>query len=197
MHLKKIAQPLQLFAVLPILTANFALPVQLAQVQLNKAPTAVVSVTDENGPLLIKETDNQQKLRDEKVRKIDKYFADQNLPLAGFGKKFVEEAEKNGLPWNLLAAQGMIESTGGKFAIPNTNNYFGWGGGKIKFKSVDEAIEVISRHLGGNHEATERYYKDKNLDGILASYNPPKIAPDYNRKVKKVMALIENYNITD
>ena len=196
MHLKKIAQPLQIFAVLPILTANFVLPGQLAYMP-NGAPTVVVSATDQNGPLLKRETDNQQKLKDEQARKIDKYFADRKLPLEGYGKTFVEEAEANGLPWNLLAAQGMIESTGCKFIIPNTNNCFGWASGKTKFKSIDEAIAVISFHLGGNHAVTERYYKDKDIDGILAAYNPPKIAPDYNRKVKKVMALIENYDLTD
>ncbi len=199
MHLKKIAQPLQIFAVLPILTANFALPSQLAFVG-DKAPAVVVSATVENGLLLKSETDNQQKLRDEKAQKIDKYFADRNLPLAGYGKKFVEEAEKNDLPWNLLPAIAMIESTGYKFACKNPsglNNGFGWGSCKIKFKSIDEAIEVVAYNIGGNNPDTDHHYAGKDVEGILNTYNPPKFRKDYVYLVTKVMKIIENYELTD
>ena len=75
------------------------------------------------------------------------------------------------------------------------NNGFGWGSCKIAFKSVDEAIETIAHHLGGNHPKTAKYYEGKDIEGILNTYNPPKYRPDYVLLVTKVMKHIENQNI--
>lgn len=195
MHLHKIAKPLQLFAVLPILTANTLALIPNGQVV---PPTVVVSSADQTRLLVDQGTDNKQKLMEEEAQKIDQYFADRNLPLAGYGKKFVEEADKNGIPWNLLPSIAMIESTGYKFACQNKsgrNNGFGWGGCTIAFDSIDDAIETVSLHLGGNHPATKKYYSDKDVDQILHIYNPPKVRADYNALVKSVMKRIENYDI--
>lgn len=199
MTLHKLAKPLQLFAVLPILTANVIpvdVPVLLTDTE--NASIVVVSPNEENGPLFGKTLDNQQADLEEKAKKIDQYFADRNLPLAGYGKKFVEEAEKNDLPWNLLPSIAMIESTGYKFACKKAagkNNGFGWGSCKIAFESVDEAIETVAHHLGGNHPKTARYYKDKDIVEILNTYNPPKVRPDYVPLVTKVMKNIEDQEI--
>ena len=131
----------------------------------------------------------------EEAAKIDAYFADKHLPLAGYGTKFVTEAKKHGLPYNLLAGIAMAESTGCKFIIPGTNNCFGWGSGKIKFTSIDQAIEVISSNLGGKNEATDQYYDGKTVKQILEAYNPPKIAPHYTSKVLFIMESIDAMNV--
>ncbi len=192
MTLHKIAKPLQIFAVLPILTANVVSATPLLPVQDN-VPTVVVSQNEQNGLLFGKKLDNKQAELEEKAQKIDNYFKSKNLPMAGYGKKFVEEAEKNGLPYNLLPAVGMIETTGGKFACKKVAfSWFGWGSCKIPFQSVDESIEKISHHLGGNHPKTSRYYDGKDVDGILKSYNPPSVVPDYSAKVQRVMTAIDN-----
>lgn len=196
MHRTLFAKPLQLFAVLPILAANILPSQSLGFVQ--NGPNVVVSTSAENGSLLQETTDNKQADFEEKAKKIDAYFASIKSPLVGYGKKFVEEAEKNDLPWNLLAGITMIESTAYRNACKNrsgANNGFGWGGCSISFKSIDEAIEVVSFHLGGNHPRTARYYEGKDIDGILKAFNPPKIVPDYSSKVQKVMKRIENFNI--
>lgn len=196
MNLRNIAKPLQLFAALPILAAN-VIPGQIL-IPVENASTVVVSASEENGPLVQESTDNKQKDLKEKALKIDQYFRSRNLPLAGYGEKFVIEAEKNDLPYNLLPAIAMIESTGYKFACKKPegkNNGFGWGSCKIAFDSVDEAIEVIAHHLGGSHPNTARYYEGKDIEGILNTYNPPKYRPDYVPLVTYVMKKIENQKI--
>lgn len=196
MNLHKIAKPLQLFAALPILAAN-VVPGQLV-IPVPNASTVVVPAPVENGHLLQETLDNKQADLKEKAQKIDNYFASKNLPLAGYGEKFVTEAEKNDLPWNLLPAIAMIESTGYKFACrkpEGKNNGFGWGSCKIAFKSIDEAIETVAHHLGGNHPKTALYYEGKDIKGILNTYNPPKIRPDYVKLVTKVMENIEKQEV--
>jgi hypothetical protein len=134
--------------------------------------------------------------REEKAAKIDAYFSSKNLPvLVGHGMTFVTEAETHGIPYNLVAAIAMAESTGCKFIIPGTNNCFGWGGGKIKFVSIDSAIATISKNLGGNNPNTAKYYDNKSVKEILEMYNPPKIAPKYTANVTSIMNAIDSMQI--
>lgn len=190
-----ILRSLQSFVVIPILATSFSFaPIQD---HMNKIPTVAVLANEKNGTLSDEAADNKQKDLEEKAAKIDGYFAQYNLPLTGHGKTFVLEAEKNDLPWALIAAIGMAESTGCKFVIKGTNNCFGWGSGSIRFESIDKAIEVISYNLGGNNPKTDQYYADKDLKGILEAYNPPHIAPEYTGKVQWIMKAIENYQTQD
>lgn len=99
-----------------------------------------------------------------KAEKIDEFFSRGNMPLEGYGYKFVEVAEKYDLPYNLLPAIATQESTGGKRCI--NNNPFGWGSGKIKFKNFEESIEVV-----GEKMANHKYYKDKTITQKLSTYN--------------------------
>lgn len=149
---------------------------------------------DTKQTITTKENANLQ-LEREEAAKIDTYFSSRELPLAGYGMKFVIEAEKSGIPYNLLPAIAMAESTGYKYLIPGTNNGFGWGGGKIKFSSIDDAIETISSHLGGNESTTARYYDGKSVKQILEMYNPPRIAPSYTEKVIYIMNAIDTTKI--
>lgn len=199
MTLHKIAKPLQLFAVLPILTAN------VSQIDIAKnlpvsenASAVVVSLSEKNGPLVDETLDNKQAELEEKAKKIDQYFLDRGLPLAGYGKTFVEEAEKNDIPWNLLPAIAMIESTGGKHACQKaTHSFLGWGSCKINFKSKEDAIALVSKNLGGNNPPTARYYKGKNVVAILNTYNPPQYRRDYVPLVTGVMKSIETQQIKE
>ncbi len=202
MILHKIVKPLQLFAVLPILTANVT-QIDIANtfpVSSSDASAVVVSLNEKNGPLFIEPLDNKQVELEEKAKKIDKYFLDKGLPLAGYGKKFVEEAEKNNLDYTMLPAIAMIESTGYKNVCKSASgkyNGFGWGSCKIAFASVDEAIEKMAAHLGGNHPNTAKYYKGKDLVAILNTYNPPKYRADYVPLVTHVMQSIDDQDIKE
>ena len=53
----------------------------------------------------------------QKAAAIDAFFRERNMPLEGTGLKMVQEAEKNGLDWRLVAAISVRESTGGKVCL--------------------------------------------------------------------------------
>lgn len=126
--------------------------------------------------------------RAERAKKIDTYFAKRNMPLEGYGAQLAKAAEDNNLDWRLLPAIAIKESTGGKFACHN--NPFGWGSCKIKFKSFDEAIEIVAMNLGGSNPRTERYYKDKTTVEKLHHYNNS-VVPTYTGEILEFMDLIE------
>lgn len=129
--------------------------------------------------------------RQEKAAKIDAYFAQKGLPLEGYGMSMVKAAEDSGLPYNLVAALAMRESTGGKFACHN--NPFGWGSCRVKFSNFDDAIESVSEHLGGKISTTSHYYKGKSVRGILVTYNS--VIPNYADQVMSIMTKIDNMEV--
>lgn len=132
-------------------------------------------------------------IKEIRANAIDAYFKEKDMPLYGYGMKMVEEAEKNEIDWRLLPSISVIETTGGKFMCKNPkapNNPFGWGSCKIGFESLDKAIETIAKNLGGNNPKTAHHYSDKDIKGIIDSYNPPSIVPDYYSKVLRVMNTI-------
>jgi len=132
-----------------------------------------------------------QATRQERAAKIDAYFAKRGMPLEGYGMKMVLEAEKYDLPWNLIPAIGVRESTGGKFACTSvTNSMFGFGSCRMNFQSVDHAIEVVARNLGGENPNTAGAYKGKTLEGKLKSYNS--VIPEYKNEIFTIMSVIEN-----
>jgi hypothetical protein len=122
----------------------------------------------------------------DKAEAIDAFFRDHNMPLEGKGLKMVQEAEKNGLDWRLLAAISVIESTGGRHACKKaTHSFMGWGSCKINFKSDDEGIEVVAMNLGGKNPNTDQHYAGKTTEEILRKYNS--VIPTYVQKITKVM----------
>ncbi len=129
---------------------------------------------------------------------IDTYFKEHNMPLEGVGMKMAEEAKENGLDYRLLPAISARETTGGRSLCKNPkaqNNPFGWGSCKIGFKSFDEAIEVVAKHLGGNMESTAHHYDNKSTDEILKAYNPPSVVKNYAKQVKSIMEDIGPENL--
>ena len=128
----------------------------------------------------------------DRAKKIDSYFADRDMPLEGYGAKLVKAADKYNLDWRLLPAIAIKESTGGKFACGN--NPFGWGSCRIKFKSIDAAIDTVARNLGGGNPATEQYYKNTTTKEKLHQYNGS-VVPTYTAGVLKFMDLIEQVDL--
>jgi hypothetical protein len=140
---------------------------------------------------------SEAELLKSKAKAIDTYFESRNMPLEGMGMKMVEEAEKNGLDWRLLAAISVRESTGGKKAcIKVKNNAFGWGSCKIGFKSTEEAIATVAKNLGGNNPKTAYHYDDKTTVQILRAYNPPSIVPRYAEQVISIMNSMGDEDMT-
>jgi hypothetical protein len=125
--------------------------------------------------------------QEERAAKIDAFFGRWDLPLTGYGMDFVKAADAYGVDWRLVASIAFNESTGGKFMIKGTYNPFGWGHGKIKFKSFQDSIEKVTKHLSGQHPATSQYYAGKTLEQVLDAYNPPSVRHDYKKLVKGTM----------
>lgn len=139
-------------------------------------------------------TPQEEIIRKEIADKIDTYFESKNLPLAGHGMKFVEEAYKNNIDPYLLPAIAMRESTGGKQACKKVDNsVFGWGSCKIDFESIEKSIEIVAMNLGGNNPKTSRYYGGKTTEKILRTYNS--YIANYPSQVMKIMENIKNTEI--
>ncbi len=134
---------------------------------------------------------NRESDKDERIKKIEAYYGRYNLPLGNHAEAFVESADLYGIDWRLVAAIGFIESTGGKHACSKaTYSPFGWGSCKINFDSYEQAIDVVSKNLGGHNPSTAYYYKDKDLKGVLYAYNS--VIPDYRQKIIREMDKIDN-----
>lgn len=183
-----------------VLNALIILPVFST---MTGAPTATMLALSDSKPvsalveMVSPDTESEitpeEQARLDKAAKIDAYFGKYDLPLEGYGMKFVIEAEKNNLDWRLLPSIAMAESTGGKFGCHN--NPFGWGSCKIKFESYDQAIEVVAWNLGGNNPNTARHYAGKTTSQIIDMYNPPYIVATYNSKIHMIMGKIENTTV--
>jgi hypothetical protein len=127
-----------------------------------------------------------------KADAIDKFLTSRKSVLAGYGAKFVEEADKNEIDWRLLVSIAGRETTFGKNMCKNIkapNNPFGWGSCKIGFKSIDESIEKVSMSLGGNSENTAHHYEGKTTLQILRKYNS--VIKNYPNEVERIMKMID------
>ena len=193
MH-KYFKKSLQSLVAFPVLAANLVSPFSGG---LAGSPTAAVISPDSNRPLSSMVTVNQQS-DDlvEKAQKIDAYFAKNNFPLAGQGQELASAAEKNDLPWSLVASIAVVESTAGRDACPNDkNNVFGWNSCHgTKFDSMDDAINTVAETISGNRDATSKYYEGKTLSDILETYNG-RANPHYVKNVMWVMNQIEQQPI--
>ena len=119
--------------------------------------------------------------RDQRLHKIEQFFADRDCPLRDSAADFLEAADRNDLDWRLLPSISMVESSGGKDY--RNNNVFGWDSCHESFSSVGEGIHYVASQL-----ANSRLYKDKNLDGKLRTYNTN---PDYPHRVKAFMRVMD------
>lgn len=130
----------------------------------------------------------------QRAAQVDNFFKSRNSPLVGYGMKIVQEIDKYPqLDWRLTVGIMTIETEAGKQVCKNPKgayNLFGFGSCKIAFKSFDESIEVVTRHLAGEDPNTSKYYAGKTTEQILEAYNPSHIRPDYIKLVKYVMGKV-------
>jgi hypothetical protein len=117
---------------------------------------------------------------DPRFEPLKRFFEKTACPAVKYTKAFLEAADRYALDWRLLPSISFIESTGGKAAI--NNNLFGWDSGRAQFKSAIAGIHEVGYRL-----AYSALYRDKDTDGILATYNPN---AEYAAKVKSVMRSI-------
>jgi hypothetical protein len=113
---------------------------------------------------------------DARAKKVDGVFKSYGCPMVGTGEYIVEQADKNGIPYWLVAAVAFQESLCGKYT-PEKNgvesyNAWGWGvyGSNSKFfKSYEHGIKVVSEYF------SNRFYKRgiKETCDIMRVYTPP------------------------
>lgn len=165
-----------------------AMPLTGIQSIPDMAPSIANSVEVADSVITPQEKEDLKK----KADAIDTFLTKRGSVLAGYGAKFVEEAEKNDIDWRLLVSISGRETTFGRNMCKNPkapNNPFGWGSCKIGFKSIDEAIEKVSASLGGNSEGTARHYTGKTTLQILRKYNS--VIPNYPKEVERLMNMIK------
>ena len=117
---------------------------------------------------------------DARLKSLQKFFGKGNCPAKQYSEVFLEAADAYDLDWRLLPSISFIESTGGKAA--KNNNLFGWDSGRAGFSSPAAGIQTVGYRL-----AYSELYRDKDVDEILATYNPD---AEYATRVKFVMRQI-------
>lgn len=126
----------------------------------------------------------QAALRADRIDRLNSYFKERDMPLAGYGDEFLTAADKCDIDWRLVPAIGVRESSGGKHLL--NNNPFGWGSAKIKFKNFNEAIDVVTENLCGLDADTDQYYKDTTTYEKLWAYNGT-VLHSYPKEVIAIM----------
>lgn len=167
----------------------FAIP---GLTDINIATTTASNDSNVGTGIEVSVEDIQNKERDARIAKINKYYADRSMPLAGHAEEFVKIAERYNLDWRLLPAIAVRESSGGKNAC--YNNPFGWGSCKIKFSTYEQAIDAVGKNLGGFNPKTSSYYANKTNLQKLYYYNGT-VVPSYPREVLAIMDRIDNIQL--
>jgi len=117
---------------------------------------------------------------DPRLESLKKFFRQGDCPAQHLSAEFLRAADRHNLDWRLLPSISLVESGGGRVA--NNNNLFGWDSGRAIFTSVRAGIHEVAAHLG-----TSKLYRNKDVDGILRTYNPN---ANYSGIVKSVMRRI-------
>jgi len=117
---------------------------------------------------------------DPRLETLNKFFQEGDCPARELSAEFLRAADRHKLDWRLLPSISLVESGGGRAA--HNNILFGWDGGRAIFSSLRAGIHDVASHLG-----TSKLYRNKDVDGILRTYNPN---ADYPGVVKSVMRRI-------
>jgi hypothetical protein len=114
---------------------------------------------------------------DPRLTRLKDFFRVSGCPIRRLADEFLLAADRNGLDWRLLPTLSVVETGCGRTA--RGNNLFGWDSGKKKYTSIREGIHAVASRI-----SQSKLYRGKDLDHILATYNP---RPRYAALVKAVM----------
>lgn len=127
-------------------------------------------------PLVLEQSTYNIYSKDSRANRINEVFKMYNCPLEGLGETIVSEADKNNIPWWLVAAVSFQESGCGKntpkVAGGETYNAWGWGVyGDItwSFDNWARGIETVSEYF------SKKFYSQGTTDlcEIMKTYTPP------------------------
>jgi hypothetical protein len=142
-----------------------------------------IAFAEENGyniyssqPLTYDYAESKIHTKDSRAEKIDGVFNYYKCPMEGLGGKFVEEADKYGIPWWLVASVAFKESSCGKNTptIDGQESYNAWGWGVYgdnvhSFDNFARGIETVSKYFN------DKFYSLGIEDPceIMKVYTPP------------------------
>lgn len=180
-----------------LISSFIIIPLVATSVSMNAFTSSVnqsigTTTTVQEEIIVSPEEAKMQEERELKAAKIDAYYANNDMPLEGYGMQMVLVAEKYGLDPYLLPAIAIREQGGGRVLPYNcpgkmkNYNTFGWASGKVCFSSFEKAIDTVGMKLG-----TLSYYKGKTTFAKLQTYNPPSVIPRYAHEVVALMKKIE------
>ena len=127
-------------------------------------------------PLTLQPSTNTVYSKDSRAQRINEVFKMYNCPLEGMGDVFVYEADKNDIPWWLVAAVSFQESSCGKNTpkIGGMESYNAWGWAvygdtTFSFDNYARGIETVSKYF------RTRFFSQGITDPceIMKIYTPP------------------------
>ena len=127
-------------------------------------------------PLVLGTTAEVVNAADARPAKIDQFFRQHGCPLYGLGHIFVDEADRNNIPFWFVAAIAFQESSCGKKTPEKdgVESYNGWGWGvwgeNVKiFDNWEHGIEVVSLYMN------DRFFSKGITEpcDIMKVYTPP------------------------
>lgn len=132
------------------ITLNYLTPLNNSEIYTNDYKINTLSTTD-----LLKKVNSRTEIRTEDPRVIamQKFLLAYNSPMYPFAKTFIEEADKYGLDWRLVASISGVESAFGNIIPRGTNNAWGWRGanptaqGWSQFDTWGHGVAVVTRGL--------------------------------------------------
>jgi hypothetical protein len=114
---------------------------------------------------------------DARLTRLKLFLQKRQSPIENLAEDFVAASDRHNLDWRLLPAIAVLESGAGQRYM--NNNIFGWDSCKVRFPSIRTGIHHVASRL-----ANSKLYKDKDLDGILHTYNPYE---SYPGRIKRIM----------
>ena len=117
---------------------------------------------------------------DPRLQQLKDFFTSLRSPAVEYVTDFLIAADRHSLDWRLLPSIAIIESGGGKDY--RNNNIFVWDSCRRKFLNVQHGIHEVADRLQNS-----KLYRNKDLDGLLQTYNTDE---EYPLRVKKVMRRI-------
>jgi len=114
---------------------------------------------------------------DPRILRLRSLFERTKAPAKEYAVEFLLAADHHDLDWRLLPSIAMVETGAGKYA--HNNNILGWANGRIDFPTEEVGIHRVAERL-----ANSKLYKNKDLAGILRTYNT---GQQYPRAVRSFM----------
>jgi hypothetical protein len=129
------------------------------------------TVSTANQPSYISNVPSTIKTTDARAIAMYNFLLDYNSPMYPNAETFIEEADKYGLDWRLVASISGVESAFGRLIAPNSFNGWGWKGDPTQewshFDDWDHGITVVTERMALGYGIKLTPYQ------IEATYCPP------------------------